>query len=422
MRFALALATLLAAAPLARADQQEADAEAEMKRADAYLQARNYQAAIAHYNAARLLAPERPGPYRALGMAWFASGQCAEAVPMLEEYVRRKPRDPWPEAVRVLSECKQRLAGPEREEKPAGTFRVTSDPPGAQVRIDDPDGAMLGTTPYESTGLATGLHRLYVSAPDYRPAVGEVRIQPGVTASLRVTLAPLRTLSREPAPSPTRLGKLQEYEQSQALEQQIAEQVRLRYEGQKIEVCGSGPRYHFCTQHEQLTENEFVRRYRKLTAAQDLDFAKKVRNKGSIAFWTSLGLAGVALIAYGGATYHKDCPAPMDASVSSCDGDTNTTSEAVLYSGLSVWGISVLGYFAYGGLRFDGSIDEHLINEYDARLYTVRFNRALEAKIHDDLAAGRLSQTDEPEPFTPRRPRRSHVLIVPTLGGVMGQF
>src|SRR3954453_10098764 len=244
MRLALALATLLAAAPLAHADQQEADAEAEaaaeMKRADAYLQARNYQAAIAHYNAARLLAPERPGPYRALGMAWFASGQCAEAVPMLEEYVRKKPRDPWPEAVRVLSECKQRLAGPAASdvEKPAGTFRVTSDPPGAQVRIDDPDGAMLGTTPYESTGLATGLHRLYVSAPDYRPAVGDVHIQPGVTASLQVTLAPLRALSRAPtAPAPE-------------LEQQTAEQVHLRYEGQKIEVCGAGPRYHFCTQHE----------------------------------------------------------------------------------------------------------------------------------------------------------------------------
>jgi hypothetical protein len=424
LRPAFAL-VLLVSSSVSAGETGLADAESEMAKADAYVQQHNYQAAIAHYTAAKQLAPDRPGPYRGLGMAYYSAGKCAEAVPVLEEYVRLKARDPWPQAVRALADCKSRLSGGAREEKPPGTVRITSDPSGAQVRLDDSGGPVLGTTPYDSEGLPTGDHRVYLSAPGYRPTAGDVRVQPGVSATLHVTMQPLPRPSVSAAPTEAQKRELQQYEQSASFEQQLAEQVRMRYEGQKIEVCGSGPTYHFCTQHEQLTENEFVRRYRKLTGARDLDFADRVRNKAAIGVWTAFGLAGVGLLAYGAATYN------CDPTASGCDSGKNDTSAAILYSGITVWAISVLGYFVYGGLKFDGTPEMHDINEYDARLYTARFNRALETKIHNDLAAGRLSDLrliEGPTEDDPARPPRARpaVRVIPYIGpagvGVVARF
>jgi hypothetical protein len=411
---ALGGVALLLVASLAHAGEPGlADAEAEMAKADAYMKERNYNAAIAHYNAAKQLAPDRPGPYRGLGMAYYTAGKCADAIPVLEEYLRMKSRDPWPQAVRALSDCKNHG----REDKPPGSVRITSDPPGAQVRLDDENGPVLGTTPYESEGMPAGIHRVFVSAPGYRPTAGEVRVQAGVMAQLHVPLAPAPRVRERPATE--KQQEVQQYEQSSQFEQQLAEQVRMRYDGQKIEVCGSGPSYHFCTQHEQLTENEFVRRYRKLTGSHDLDWADKVRNKGAIGVWTAIGLAGVALVAYGGATFNN-C-----TDMSKCTNGQNDTSAAVMYSGITIWGISVLGYFIYGGLKFDGTPESHYINEYDAHLYTVRFNRALETKIHNDLAAGRLSEWDPPH-TRPTAKNTAAVRVIPYIGpagvGLVGRF
>jgi len=412
VRASVAVVILVAARAFA-GEPGLADAESEMAKADAYMQQRNYQAAIAHYNAAKLLAPERPGPYRGLGMAYYSAGKCAEAIPVLEEYLRLKSRDPWPQATRALSDCKRR--GGHTDEKPPGTVRITSEPPGAQVRIDDAESPSLGVTPWESDGLPAGDHRVFVSAPGYRPSVQEVRVQAGVMSQLHVPLQLAERVRSRVSPT-ERQAEVQQYEQSSQFEQQLAEQVRLRYEGQKIEVCGSGPTYHFCTQHEQLTENEFVRRYRKLTGARDLDWADRVRNKTAIGVWAAFGIVGVGLTAYGGATFHDGCPGAK------CSGDTNDVNSAVMYSGITIWAISALGYFVYGGLKFDGTPEMHNINEYDAHLYTARFNRALETKIHNDLAAGRLSEDFRPVPVN----RRAQVRVLPYIGpaglGMVGRF
>src|SRR6185503_6649080 len=48
---------------------------------------------------------------------------------------------------------------------------------------------------------------------------------------------------------------------------------------------------------------------------------------------------------------------------------------------------STIGYLVYGGLSYDGKVSNHLISEFDARIYVERHNRALDARLHADSAA-----------------------------------
>ena len=72
--------------------------------------------------------PSSSGPYLGLGLAYARSGKCDQAIPYLEEYLRRKKQSPKPEAGDTLNPCKQRAV------KPTGKLFVTSDPMGAEVR------------------------------------------------------------------------------------------------------------------------------------------------------------------------------------------------------------------------------------------------------------------------------------------------
>ena len=100
------LAVLVTAASgQARADDPLAQAAAEMQKAQASVDQHDYQAAIGHYLAARSLAPESSGPYLGLGLSYAALGRCDEAIPALEEYLRRK-RNPHPSAATTLATCR----------------------------------------------------------------------------------------------------------------------------------------------------------------------------------------------------------------------------------------------------------------------------------------------------------------------------
>src|SRR5690242_16548878 len=109
LRIGLVLA--LCAAASARAEEA-AEAEAEMAKGEQFLLQLDYEKAIAHFQAARGFAPERPGPYLRLGLTYAAMNRCKEAVEFLDEYLLRKPESPRPEAIRTLNECKQKLAPP----------------------------------------------------------------------------------------------------------------------------------------------------------------------------------------------------------------------------------------------------------------------------------------------------------------------
>src|SRR6478609_3930375 len=60
--------------------------------------------------------------------------------------------------------------------------------------------------------------------------------------------------------------------------------------------------YAFCDPDGWLTENEFIRRYRDLTGARDLDRHHTVRSRARWITSAVLGGAGLGLLAYGLAT------------------------------------------------------------------------------------------------------------------------
>ena len=185
LRLALAAALVLSGTR-AFADAK-ADALAEMEKAQDNLDHGEYDAAVARFNVARSLAPSSSGPYLGLGLAHARAGRCVEAIPFLEEYLKRKSKDPKPEEREALEDCRK---------KTPGKLSVTSEPDGADVRADDPRGPILGTTPFEAAGLSSGRHRILMSKGGFQGASRDVTIAPGTTANVVVSLV------AEPKPEP----------------------------------------------------------------------------------------------------------------------------------------------------------------------------------------------------------------------------
>src|SRR5437879_2677734 len=107
-----------------RADEKR-DAEAAMTQANEHLQRREYDAAIQRFQEAMALSPKASGPYFGIGIAYAATGRCDRAIDALEEYLRRRVKDPRPEARAELDACRARLNAP-------GRLRVQSVPGGAE--------------------------------------------------------------------------------------------------------------------------------------------------------------------------------------------------------------------------------------------------------------------------------------------------
>lgn len=178
---ALAIALLFPVAGARAGDREQA--AVEMDRANAHLERREYDAAIASFNAARALAPSSSGPYLGLGLAYAATDRCREAVAYLEEYLRRA-KSAKPEGAAALADCRARLVPPAR-------LTVTSDPGGAEVRFDSESAPVAGVTPFETTDLARGGHRVFLTRAGFRPHAAEVKIEPGTSAVVTVALEPL---------------------------------------------------------------------------------------------------------------------------------------------------------------------------------------------------------------------------------------
>jgi tetratricopeptide (TPR) repeat protein len=178
--------------------QEYADAEGEMARAAEYYRTGNYKAALVHYQAAQKLAPDKPGPYLWLGLTHATLGECAEAIPFLEQYLLLKKTDVKAEAMRTLAECRAKTANS------AGRLVVTSTPPGAEVRVDVESGDPAGTTPYENAALAPGPHSVFVTKGGFRPARQEAKIAPGMISNLSFTL---EAIVAPPPPRPVEAPK-----------------------------------------------------------------------------------------------------------------------------------------------------------------------------------------------------------------------
>lgn len=94
-----------------------------MLKAKQAMERAQYDVAVGHLLVARSLVPNASGPYLNLGVAYERLGRCAEAVPLLEEYLRRKPQSPSPIAARSLAACRAQAtaAAPPAPASPAAT-------------------------------------------------------------------------------------------------------------------------------------------------------------------------------------------------------------------------------------------------------------------------------------------------------------
>jgi len=180
----------------------------------------------------------------------------------------------------------------------------------------------------------------------------------------------------------------------------VPETVKKIYEREKIDVTTEAGGFRFVSAKDgAIKENEFVRRFRKVTGSDELDDIETRRNKGS--FYTAAALTAVSagLGVYGflnltrpcskedAANDSSDCfkqiPSPSGGTPQEIAGtfdpsrnrenDMGTTIAIVGTAGTLGFGIWLLAA-AFGP---DGAATEHLLSEHDAVLYTSKYNRAL---------------------------------------------
>lgn len=159
----------LFAASIAQADPAK-DAEREMTLAQEALDHNDYPEALQHFAAAQTLAPQASGPFLGLGLTYAAIDRCQEAVPLLEEYRRRKGPSANPKAERTIAECKSRPG--------TGKLVLESRPTGVDVFRDIPGQPRLGTTPLV-VELPVGRHTLLLKAPGFLMNTVTVQIRSG---------------------------------------------------------------------------------------------------------------------------------------------------------------------------------------------------------------------------------------------------
>ena len=112
---------------------------------------------------ASALVPDKPNPYRWLGLIAVRNGQCAEALTAFDAFLQRvAPGDARTvEVVTLRDRCRVEL------EPKVGTLVVASTPPGAEVRLRAAGDPLLGTTPLQNASMPAGSHIVVVRRPGY---------------------------------------------------------------------------------------------------------------------------------------------------------------------------------------------------------------------------------------------------------------
>jgi hypothetical protein len=195
-----------------------------------------------------------------------------------------------------------------------------------------------------------------------------------------------------------RLGPLGVAAAAGITESSVSDTVKVLYHKEKISVEGTGDKYILRDgRGAAITENEFVRRFRRVASSDELDDVEVRRNLPSVIVLGSATGLSAAVAIYGFANLSVGC-SPSNY-VSGVDNDCSqitrtdvqhhsssvylrngtTTSGGALALGIAGavgtvgFGIPFLIAF-FGG---DGSAQSHAITDHDAVLYTERYNRAL---------------------------------------------
>jgi hypothetical protein len=369
----LTVVALLLSGVAARAGEETADAERELLAGDQAFKAGHWDAAIVHFDAARRLAPDRSAPYRYLGLSYAKLGRCKEAVPPLEEYLRRK-KDASPDAVVELDRCRAVVADEEKR-------RIQHETEDQQRRAQLAEEERKKQAELESQGR---------------------REREAIDAAAKSQREAAHKIEREH-------------------EQQIADQLL----HDRIDVCdintnpnvAAGPTdFWFCHGGGSMTENEFIRRFEALTGSREAHWALRLRNKTTLIVSAVLGAGGVAIAAWGLSRPTRPCNPVGDAMNDNCltggvfDPSKSTLDLLPLLVGLGGATLWLVTTAVVAGSRYDGTFTDHDLSRVAAVAMAAKYNAALEANIR----AGRPATT-------PVRPK-PRVEVTPYLGGVVGRF
>jgi hypothetical protein len=173
---------------------------------------------------AQSLVPAKPNPYRLLAMVDARLGRCQDAVREADLFLKLAPADDRRRAdvESIRAECQRELA------PKTGSLKVTTSPPGAEVRLDDEQSASVGVTPL-TRPLAVGHHIVFVHKPGFVALMRPVDVAPAGLSQLDVTLAALEPARRGLTSEETfrRAAEAVARQQSQQAEQQHNEEMRL---------------------------------------------------------------------------------------------------------------------------------------------------------------------------------------------------
>lgn len=212
-------------------------------------------------------------------------------------------------------------------------------------------------------------------------------------------------------PSKTeQLGPLGAAKAAGITEATVPEQVKKLYEAEKISVATHGTTYVFTDGHgAEVTENEFVRRFRQTTGSREIDDVEKRHNTPGVTVWGLAGAASAGVLLYGVTHLHnqKSCNDGFAFAHDECKSDpSNPRAQqdnfgewydySAKYPETNGFGIAMAALGGVGlatSLAFlvpklldpDGSPKAHYLTERDAHLYAERFNRSLLRKTVKDV-------------------------------------
>ena len=196
----LALALLLAAPPgtsahAADTARDRAAARKQFEQGTRLYQQARYEEAAAAFEAAYRLRPNGVVRYN-LGQCYEKLGELEKALESYRAYLREVPKAEDRDTVEQLVANLEARA--EARRKPQ--VSIASEPPGAQVRLDD---TAVGATPW-SGPVEAGAHEVELTHPGHAPLRRALEVRTGEPVQLHLTLAPevaLPTAVREePAP------------------------------------------------------------------------------------------------------------------------------------------------------------------------------------------------------------------------------
>jgi hypothetical protein len=162
-----------------------------------------FDAARAHFERARKLQADAPGPYRMLAAVAVAQKRFDDCLTEAAGYLVRAPTGKFvPEVRKLHAQCRRTLgrAGFSGDFGEGGAIALTSNVEGATVRLN---GLKYGATPLEARAVAAGKLEVSLERRGYLPGKADVVVIPGIVVDVRIDLerdprAPATDLAERP--------------------------------------------------------------------------------------------------------------------------------------------------------------------------------------------------------------------------------